>query len=186
MKAMCDSVMNESEAKKSPVKKNVSTKRAVLGTYTHDIIHKYKEAKKEEIMKYLVCVSIPTKLFFVKSALNPHAKYTPKKMSQEITPSAPVVTAKVGKSPIPYVKSVFQKSVDVISFGLYESHAVTNVFGPEPNSGCVWIVWRAISNVTGSDGRTSTADILKKLCAWRASEFPKKRKPSDRTRKITE
>ena len=70
-----------------------------------------------------------------------------------------MVTAKVGISPIPLAKSVFQKAVETMLSGLKVSHWVTKVFGPEPKSGREAIVLLAIFKVTANDGLTSTLEV---------------------------
>src|SRR5579872_2091642 len=100
----------------------------------------------------------------------------PKKMSHEAMPRRPVVTAKVGRRPTPYEKSVFQKIVLLTSAGLYESHCSTNEFGPEPKSGLVLNVFLAISYVTESDGRTSRLLTESLLAMLLPKELPQKMK----------
>ena len=87
--------------------------------------------------------------------------------------------ANVGISPTPLVKSVFQKTVVVISSGFHLSHSVANEFGPEPNRGFEERVFLAILAVVPKDGRTSILFILKNGAMYPPRLVPAKTKATE-------
>jgi len=72
-----------------------------------------------------------------------------------------VAIKNVGISPEPLAKSTFQREVFATLFGFHLSHSLVKVFGPEPKSGCSFMVFLATSIVAEKEGWISVFETLK-------------------------
>src|SRR3989344_8854919 len=83
------------------------------------------------------------------------------KKSHAIVPRSPLVTMNVGKVPMPKLKSVPQKIVELTEGSLYFSHSEANRLGPGRKMGSDFNVCLATFIVDCHDGLTSIWLILK-------------------------
>lgn len=93
-------------------------------------------------------------------------------MIQANIPKDPVVTMKVGIVPIPELKEVSQKGVELIIAGLYIPHALLNLFGPAPKIGSFIKTDLATITVAEKDGLTSRLETFKRLGKRSLTKLP--------------
>ena len=88
----------------------------------------------------------------------------------------------VGISPEPLAKSTFQREVFATLFGFHLSHSLVKVFGPEPKSGCSFMVFLATSIVAEKEGWISVFETLKVFEIKDPSEVLPKMKTTETTK----